>query len=357
MRMNLQKKASHNHWFIELVGFRNSARLPVHQRLAIRALILFILCACCIAEAHAQKSLANPARRQPAPWPPPAGQLRVIIDTDAANEVDDQWAIALALGFPERFKIEGFVAAHYGQHGGAQGIAKSRASLEATLAAAGKSGHFTLKNGCDPIVYRDRAPESEGVDFIIEKARAASPGNPLWLILLGPATDGAAALLKEPSIADRLIIFWHGRSEWPKRCANFNAQNDLLAAQLLFERPCRFILFDTGANLTMPMKECRLRVGAAGPLGAFLNDLRERSTYAIRDDKGIFDLGDIAALIDPQSTCAWESVQAPGVRFDSGYDFKKTNGPLVRIHTINRDASFSLLDKSLERLARPTPQN
>jgi purine nucleosidase len=211
--------------------------------------IFLIVSLLCVTEV-----IAGPAQRPAAPWPP-SGALRVIIDTDAANEVDDQWAIALALGFPERLKVEGFVAAHYGQRGGAKGISRSLASVEATLSAADKAGLFTLRNGSDPIVYRDRVPESEGVDFIIAQARTAKPEQPLWLVLLGPATDGAAALLKAPDIADRLIIFWHGRSEWPKKCANFNAQNDLLAAQLLFELPCRFVLFDTGTDLTMPMAE------------------------------------------------------------------------------------------------------
>jgi len=50
------------------------------------------------------------------------------------------------------------------------------------------------------------------VDFILEQARTATCDDPLWLILLGRATDGAAALLKDPSIAGRVIIFWHGRS-------------------------------------------------------------------------------------------------------------------------------------------------
>jgi inosine-uridine nucleoside N-ribohydrolase len=228
------------------------------------------------APVRAQKSLANPAQRQAAPWPPPAGQLRVIIDTDTGNEVDDQWAVALALGFPERLKIEGFVAAHYGQRGGVKGVEKSRTKLEATLDAAGMARKFTIKNGSDPFVYRERVPESEGVDFIIKTARTATPQNPLWLVLLGPATDGAAALLKDPSIADRVIIFWHGRSDWPRRCANFNAINDPLATQLLFELPCRFVLFDTGTNLTMPMEESERRVGSVGSLGKFIHDIESR---------------------------------------------------------------------------------
>jgi inosine-uridine nucleoside N-ribohydrolase len=321
---------------------------------------LLALLSICLAplHVHAQPSYAKPAQRQAAPWPPPPGPLRVIIDTDTGNEVDDQWAVALALGFPQRLKIEGFVVAHYGQRGGIKGIEKSRTSLEATLAAAGQSDRFPIKNGSDPFVYRERVPESEGVEFILKTARTATPESPLWLILLGPATDAAAALLKDPTIADRLIVFWHGRSDWPRRCANFNAMNDPLATQLLFELPCRYVLFDTGTDLTMPMVESERRVGSAGPLGRFLHDIRKRSAYTRRDDKGMFDLGDIAALIDPTNTCKWEAVEAPGVTLDYRYDFTQKNGPLLRISAIDRDASFALLDRSLARLAKPTaPKN
>jgi purine nucleosidase len=327
-------------------------RMPFPKLTTRFAVSILFLCSACLIPLHAQPSLGKPAQRQTAPWPPPTGELRVIIDTDAANEVDDQWAIALAVGFPERLKIEGFVAAHYGQRGGVDGIAKSKASLEATLAAAGMTGKYTIKPGSDPFTYRERVPESAGVDFIIATAHTATPENPLWLVLLGPATDGAAALLKDPSIADRLIIFWHGRSEWPQRCMNFNALNDPAAARLVFELPCRFVLFDTGTHLTMPMDECERRVSHAGPLGKFLYDIRTRSAYARRADKGMFDLGDIAALIDPAGTCTWESVPAPSVRLDYTYDFKSTNGPLLRIPTIDRDASFKLLDQSLARIAK-----
>ena len=50
--------------------------------------------------------------------PDPGQQIRVIIDADAKNEVDDQWAIALALFAQDRFKIEGFVAANFDNHHG-----------------------------------------------------------------------------------------------------------------------------------------------------------------------------------------------------------------------------------------------
>jgi hypothetical protein len=45
--------------------------------------------------------------------PSKSNKIRIINDTDAKNEVDDQWAMALALLSPERFHIGGFVAANY----------------------------------------------------------------------------------------------------------------------------------------------------------------------------------------------------------------------------------------------------
>ena len=40
-------------------------------------------------------------------------RLRVIIVSDATNEIDDVWAISLAILSPERFDIEGFVGSNY----------------------------------------------------------------------------------------------------------------------------------------------------------------------------------------------------------------------------------------------------
>jgi purine nucleosidase len=289
--------------------------------------------------------------RPAAPWPPPAGQLRVIIDTDTANEIDDQYALALALGSPGRIKLEGVVAAHFGLKGGSRGIEASYKEAQEVLERAGFAGKVPLKHGSDPFVYRDRIPPSEGVDFIIEKARTATPSDPLWLVLLGPATDAAAALLKDPSIADRLVVFWHGRTQWPLRCWNFNAYNDIKAAQFIFELPCRMVLFDTGTYLTITMKESEQRFGSVGELGKYLQQIRSRTPYFMSPTKGLFDLGDIAALVDV-STVRWERTEAPNVDHDLRYDFTKTHGEIVRVYHVERDATFDLLQGALHRIAK-----
>jgi purine nucleosidase len=291
------------------------------------------------------------AERPRAPWPPPPGPLRVIIDTDAANEIDDQYAMSLAFGFPERVHLEGIVAAHFGLSGGSAGIEKSYAEAQRVIERAGLAGKVPLKKGSDPLVYRDRVPPSEGVDFIIEVAKSATPESPLWLVLLGPATDAAAVLLKEPSIADRMIVFWHGRTQWPLRCWNFNAYNDIKAAQVVFELPCRMVLFDTGTYLTISKEESERRFAGVGQLGKYLQEIRSRQPGYLSPKKGFFDLGDTAALVDPAAV-RYERTEAPTVDHDLRYDFTRTHGEIVRIYHVERDRSFDLLEEALHKIAR-----
>ena len=294
-------------------------------------------------------SLPGFAKDRPqAPWPPPEGRLRVIIDADADNEIDDQYALALALAInrQDRFKIEGLVAAHFGDAGGSRGVERSEKEMHRVLEKANLPGTIPVKRGADPLTYRDAPLTSEGVEFIIATAKTATPEEPLWLVLLGPATDAVAALLREPSIADRMIVFWHGRSAWPNECLNFNAVNDPKAARLLFDLPCRLVLFDTGTHLTIPPEESEKRFTPIGPLGAYLHEIRHRKPAWMDPKKGVFDLGDIAALVDP--ACAkFERVEAPAVGANMRYNFRTKNGSIVRIFDVERDRSFGLLEEAL----------
>ncbi len=289
---------------------------------------------------------ASPAERPQAPWPPPAGPLRMVIDTDAANEVDDLYALALALGFPERISLEGIVAAHFGK---AADIDKSVAFTDRLLGLAGRTGKIRVTRGIPPLRDGEPVPNSDGIDLILERARAATPEDPLWLVLLGPVTDAVAALRKDPGIADRMIVFWHGRSTWPVECRNFNAKNDPVATRAIFELPCRLVLFDTGAQLTIPMEETERRFAPLGPVGAHLHEIRRRNPNFTLPTKGMFDLGDIVAFIDP--ACApFERVDAPGVGGDLKYDFSRPRGRIVRIFDVDRARSFDLLEQALRVL-------
>ncbi len=281
------------------------------------------------------------------PTIPPAGQpIRVIIDTDCAAEVDDHFAVALAVMAPERFLIEGFVAAHFGDPGGPDGIERSMAALETVMDRAGMPGRYPIKRGSHPLRYSQVAEPSEGVEFIIERAMASKPDDPLWLVCLGPCTDAAAAYLKEPRIKDRIVVFWHGRTNWPKKATNFNTYNDVKAARLVFASELPLVLFDTGTNLTCPVEESERTIRPRGPLGRYLHEIRLTTPWFRSPTKGFFDLGDIAFLLDP-TVAEQQIVPAPAIKRDLTYDHQDARGRMLRVFDIDRDQTFALLRNKL----------
>ena len=277
--------------------------------------------------------------------PPEGKSIRVIIDSDAKCEIDDQWAISLAVLSPERFDIIGFIGATY-ITGGPESILRSCREIDTVLTLAGMKNKFPVYKGAPPMQYPYEPSGSEGVDFIIREAMASTPDDPLWIIGLGAPTDIASAFLKEPDIADRVVVFWHLRTQWPDKCYNFNVFGDPHATRILFHSPLSFILFDTGTYLTCPMPESEREVRTQGMLGKYLHDYRLGNEWMMSDDKGFFDLGDIAALIDP-SSAYFEEVFCPEVSQDLNYEFKDSKGKILRCYYINRDAAFNLFYRKL----------
>ena len=298
---------------------------------------------------HRQEIRHRDARQRAVPVIPPAQKkLRVIIDSDTGNEIDDIWAIALALRCPERFQIEGFVAANYDNDSpgaGPDSIETSAKLIGEILDAAGMAGKIPIKRGSPPMQYSYQPSESQGVDFIIKMAMASPPDDPLWIIGLGASTDIASAYLKEPRIAEHVVVFWHFRTEWPTRCWNFNVIGDVRAARTVFHSDLSFVLFDTGTNLTCPM-ERSARWADFNPLGKYVHEFRHRNKSFESANKGFFDLGDIAALVDP-SLAQWEVVDCPEVNWDLAYQFKGTKGKILRCGKIDRDKTFELFEKKL----------
>ncbi len=281
-------------------------------------------------------------------------KIKLIIVSDATNEIDDIWAIALALFHPERFQIEGFVGSNYDHtHSGVgpKSVEMSVQEIHTVLEKAGMSGQFPVFPGGHPMRYEFEPSRSEGVDFIVQKALEASPEDPLWVVGLGSATDLASAYLQNPAIKDRVVMFWHARTEntWPDRAINYNVKGDMHAAKMMFHAPFPLVLFDTGTHLTAgPLSETEEMVKPFGVFGKYLADYRLKNPYYMREDKGYFDMGDVAALIDPE-IATWEVIDCPTLSYYMDYNFQKTNGKLLRCLFIDRDKTFQLFYQGLKR--------
>ena len=91
---------------------------------------------------------------------------------------------------------------------------------------------------------------------------------------------------KDPDIARRVRVFWHGRTRWPDKCWNFNAYNDLKAVRVVFTSDLPLILFDTGTYLRCPMEESARRILPHGALGRYLHEFRLQKPWFQSPTKG-----------------------------------------------------------------------
>jgi hypothetical protein len=77
-------------------------------------------------------------------------------------------------------------------------------------------------------------------------------------------------------------------------------------------------------------------------LGKYLHEYRHNEPWMADPKKGFYDLGDIAALLDPDLAC-WEVTECPKVGWDLGYHFQGTLGSILRCYHVDRDRTFTLL--------------
>ncbi len=294
--------------------------------------------------------------------PPKNERMRILIVSDATNEIDDIWAIALAILSPERFDIEGFVGSNYDhtlEGMGPKSIAMSVNEIHTILSKAGMKGKYPVYAGAHPMQYEFAPSGSEGVDFIVKKAMEGTPDDLLWIVGLGASTDLASAYLQQPAIKDRVVMFWHGRTEqtWPYRAHNYNAKGDMHAARMLFHAPFPLVLFDTGTHLNAgTLEESEKNVKPYGALGEYLYNYRLKREDWSRNTRGLTDLGDIAVLVDPDLG-NWEETICPTITPYMDYNFYKTNGTILRCKGIDRDKTYALLYEKLKKYYNANQEN
>jgi purine nucleosidase len=163
----------------------------------------------------------------------------VIVDTDAKNEADDQYAIVHALLSPT-LDVRGIVPAHFGTARSATSQQDSRAEVDLLLQLMGLEGQVVVADGAERGIVDETTPApSAGADLIVAESRLASPGDPLFVAFLGPLTDMATAILLDPEIVTRdVVVVWIGGMghdvDWSYDGVEFNLRNDIAAANVVF---------------------------------------------------------------------------------------------------------------------------
>lgn len=221
-------------------------------------------------------------RERPFPFPLDK-QLRVICDTDANNEADDQYCIAHMLMTP-RFDVKAFTAEHYGCIKNRGTEQKSYEEIQKVIKLMGAVGEVSVLHGADAGLADEYTPiESEGASFIIEEAMKED-SRPLFVCCTSAITNVASALLMEPRIADKITVIWIGGDAYPQGGKEYNLLGDIYGASAVFRSDVELWQVPKPVYITMKAGYFELlnHVYPCGKLGRYLveNTMRVAEEHA-----------------------------------------------------------------------------
>ena len=296
---------------------------------------------------------------------PPTGRVRMVLDTDTANEIDDQFAVVHALLSGERLAVEAIYAAPFVGRGAAtaaEGVAASEAELLRLLERLELEPDGRVLRGAGRFLPDAETPVlNPASEDLIERARATPAGEVLYVAAIGAITDVAAALLIEPGIVERIAVVWLGGQPLHAPSADeYNLRGDPDAVRVVLRSgvPLLYIpCYGAASHLLTTTAELDRYVRPSGRIGEYLADI-----FAAHDrqypgaSKEIWDLAAIGALIDP----AWTPRQiapAPGLADDLTWLLgDRTDGsrwhPIGAVTYVQRNPIFADLFGKLAEFAQ-----
>jgi inosine-uridine nucleoside N-ribohydrolase len=304
---------------------------------------------------------------------PRSRKVRVVIDTDTFNEIDDQFAIVYALLSGEKMTTEAIYAAPYFNSrstGPANGMELSYDEILRLLDLMGKPHEgFVFKGSTDYVGTgsgigsgTDLKPQrNDAVNDLIERAMASTPDDPLYVIALAAITNVASAILLEPRIIERMVVVWlGGHALWWPHTREFNLRQDVPGARVVFDcgvplvmLPCNGVV--SALNTTIP--ELDRYVEPAGTLGAFLagrvRGYREEGEH-IGWSKPIWDMAPVAYLIDPRWTPS-VLTPSPVLNADVTWSVDASRHLIRYAQQVDRDAIFRDFFVKLAKFAETAP--
>lgn len=261
-------------------------------------------------------------------------KIRVIIDTDAACEADDPFAIAHAIMSP-KLMVKGIIATHFCEKGSTEASLKEINTILSAMKAdipsyPGQSGPLSE--------YPDEI--SEGVEFIAREANRPND-RPLFILCQGAITNVAVAFRLHPEIISKLTVVWigtHGREDANVSWREFNAGNDVTAANEVLQSGAdiRLIPSDVYTTVNIGIAEIEAKVAPYGEIGRHLYE--NMVSYNLSDRAGwtrgeSWSLGDSPAVAVALNEGCGRVVteHAPYVNDDTSTVFPEDT-PLIQVY-------------------------
>lgn len=292
----------------------------------------------------------------------PETKVDVILDTDAYNEIDDQFAISYLLKSGEKLNVKGLCAAPFFNQNSTDpkdGMVRSYKEIFKLLKLARRED---LKDivfmGSEHYLTDEKTPvNSPAADFMADLSNSYSPQNPLYIVAIGAITNVASAMLKNPQMKENTVIVWlggHGR-DYREPASEFNMVQDIAAARVIInsgvpfiQLPCRGVI----NRLLVSKADLEYWLIGKNPLATYLaeNTISAAEEYA----KGkpwtrvIWDVAPIAWLLNENGKFMQDRfISAHVPQYDKLYAENKDNHFMKYVYHIERDAIIEDLFRKL----------
>ncbi|WP_340111283.1 nucleoside hydrolase [Maribellus mangrovi] len=305
-------------------------------------------------------------------------KMRIIIDTDANNELDDQHALAYAFLNPEVFDVVGVTVNNTDNGYGLQG---QYDEAERILKLFDLEEQIPLLKGADSD-YKNIAPHiseagfdgEPAVDFIISEAMKTT-GEKLILAPIGKLTNVALAILKEPGIVDKIKVVWLG-GNYPSP-GEYNLVNDIDAINPVIESGVEFEMVTvrygqpsaTDAVRVTP-EEVHEHLAGKGPVskntitgrhggtfnrfGDYSKDLFDHANmHSYPPSRALFDMVVLAILKNPDWGTKHE-IPAPKLVGHAWEDQPENPNKIIYWDNFDRDG---IVNDLFQKMEETTPQN
>ncbi|WP_187270932.1 nucleoside hydrolase [Neolewinella aurantiaca] len=281
------------------------------MRTVILLLLLTILCTCAPSPATSDAEKADLPEAPRHEWPREA-PVKMILDSDTANEIDDLFAIAYLVteDYPG-FELLGISSAQWFHvWSGDSTVYQSQQLNEELLDLAGRSD-LPHPLGADLIMgkpWGDYDPrDSPAAQFIIDETMALNDDEKLVVMCIGAATNLASAIALQPEIKDRIVAYTLGfrydfdGGFWNKD--EFNIRRDLNAANYLLNAEgleLHVMPISVAIEYTWDRNETFGQLGKAGEIGAYLRKRWETSAGPDATKWTMWDVALLQAFLKPE---------------------------------------------------------
>jgi purine nucleosidase len=265
-----------------------------------RGLLLVLVAAIvvgCVADSPLPAGERNGGLQRPFP---------AVLTTDCGVEMDDQWAMTHLL-LSREVDLRAVITTHASSIGfsSAASAREAEAVIDRVMPDRAIPRPAVVAGSASPLHDSATPREGAGADLLLRLSREFSRSRRLVIFVTGAATDVASALLKDPSVEDRVTIVAMGFDDWPAGGDVFNVKNDALAWQAILRSDVPVVVGSSavtqrGLRLTRP--EARAMMKGRGPLGDYL--------YSLFDKWLTGQAALVAKMVAPDTWVIWDEVVA-----------------------------------------------